>query len=249
MYKYETHLHTREASACAATSGAQYPAYYQSLGYSGIFITDHFFNGNCRVPEYDDWERRVREFCLGYETAKAAGDAIGFPVFFGWEANFDGDEYLIYGLSKEWLLSHPDLLQWNRTRQYDEVRAAGGLVVQAHPFRERSYLTAVYLNPETCDAMEAYNACNENYQNQNAELYCKKQGIFMTAGSDLHKIGSLDPSGLYGMEFEKPLSSSADYVKAVLSKKGRIAVPDTSRPADADATLRTKLPVVIHRRE
>ena len=50
MYIYETHLHTYESSACGSTKASEYPAYYKSIGYSGIFITDHFFNGNCRIP-------------------------------------------------------------------------------------------------------------------------------------------------------------------------------------------------------
>ena len=103
MFRYETHLHTYEGSLCEKTPGSMYPQYYKDLGYDGIFITDHFFNGNTRIPKYDRWEQRVNEFCLGYEHAKEAGAAIVFPVYFGWEANFEGDEFLIYGLDKEWL--------------------------------------------------------------------------------------------------------------------------------------------------
>lgn len=114
MFKYETHLHTIESSRCGSTSAAEYPAYYKSLGYSGIFITDHFFNGNCRISNDLPWEDRVNMFCRSYELAKEAGDAIDFPVFFGWEANFDGDEFLIYGLDKKWLLGHPDIMSYSR---------------------------------------------------------------------------------------------------------------------------------------
>ncbi len=247
MYIYETHLHTVESSACARTPGAEYPAYYKALGYSGIIITDHFFNGNCRVPEYDSWEQRVNEFCLGYEHAKEAGDAIGFPVFFGWEANFSGDEYLIYGLDKKWLLEHPDILSYSGTRQYDIIHADGGLVVQAHPFRERDYLNTIYLNPETCDAMEGYNSFNPSWQNHNSELYCKKNNIFMTSGSDLHKINTLTGDEHYGMEFEKPLASIKDYVRHILAREGTMHVPSRERilPDQID----NKLPVIVNHRE
>ena len=69
MFKYETHLHTIESSRCGSTSAAEYPAYYKSLGYSGIFITDHFFNGNCRISNDLPWEDRVNMFCRSYELA------------------------------------------------------------------------------------------------------------------------------------------------------------------------------------
>ena len=248
MYKYETHLHSCESSACGKSSAAEYPAYYKSIGYSGIFITDHFFNGNCRISNTGNWEEMINEFCKSYEIAKEAGDKIGFPVFFGWEANFNGDEYLIYGLDKQWLLAHPDFLSYSRTRQYDVIHADGGLVVQAHPFRERDYLNTIYLNPDTCDAMEGYNTFNSDYNNYNAEIYCRQNNIFMTAGSDLHHIGSTDAHNLYGMEFDTPLTDEKDYVKRILSCEGKISVPDNQRIPDG-YEYKTKLPVVIHHRE
>jgi hypothetical protein len=48
-FKYETHLHTSEASACGSSHGAEYISVYKKLGYDGIFVTDHFFGGNTAV--------------------------------------------------------------------------------------------------------------------------------------------------------------------------------------------------------
>ena len=82
LYLYETHLHTTAASACARSSGAEYISFYKSLGYAGIIVTDHFFNGNCSIPDNLPWEERVNLFCRGYEEAKAEGDRQGLQVFF-----------------------------------------------------------------------------------------------------------------------------------------------------------------------
>ena len=50
-YIYETHLHSCVASACGRSEPEEYIPYYKKLGYSGIFVTDHFFNGNtCMIP-------------------------------------------------------------------------------------------------------------------------------------------------------------------------------------------------------
>ena len=68
-YLYETHLHTAQASACGRSSGAEHVRYYQSLGYTGIFVTDHFFGGNTCVPRDLPWEERIDLFCRGYEDA------------------------------------------------------------------------------------------------------------------------------------------------------------------------------------
>lgn len=72
-YLYEVHLHTNAASACARSAGSEYISYYKNLGYDGIIVTDHFFNGNCCVPKDLPWDERVDIFCSGYEDARAEG--------------------------------------------------------------------------------------------------------------------------------------------------------------------------------
>jgi hypothetical protein len=41
-YKYETHMHTRNSSACAIVSATAQARKYKDLGYAGIIVTDHF---------------------------------------------------------------------------------------------------------------------------------------------------------------------------------------------------------------
>ena len=58
-YKYEPHLHTKEASACAILTGAEQARLYKDLGYSGIIVTDHFFNGNTCIPKHLPWSIKL----------------------------------------------------------------------------------------------------------------------------------------------------------------------------------------------
>ncbi len=46
MYLYETHLHTAPISACAKAEIRETLEYYKSLGYAGVFLTNHFLDGN-----------------------------------------------------------------------------------------------------------------------------------------------------------------------------------------------------------
>ena len=108
-YKYETHMHTAEASACATSTGAEMARAHKEAGYTGIFVTDHFFNGNTTVPRELPWQERVARFCLGYEHAKQEGDKIGLQVFFGFEYAYHGAEFLVYNLDKNWLLHHENI--------------------------------------------------------------------------------------------------------------------------------------------
>ena len=216
-YVYETHLHTTEASACARTRGEDYIDYMKGLGYAGIIVTDHFFTGNSCVPKDLPWRKRVEMYCSGYEHAREkAGD--DFTVLFGIEYNFQGDEFLIYGVDKKWLLDNPDLEdRSDRYRIYDKVHEAGGIMIQAHPYRERGYLSSIHLTPGVCDGIEVYNAANPDDQNARAYMYCRDLGFKMTGGSDIHNFGQPDMGGTV---FDHPINSIEEFVKAFLNGEG-----------------------------
>jgi hypothetical protein len=147
-FLYETHFHTSLSSACSISRGPDYIAGYKELGFTGIIVTDHFYNGNTAIPGDLPWREWVNCFCRGYEETREAGERLGIDVFFGWEETFEGcDDYLVYGLDKSWLLEHPECRNWTRAEQYREVNAAGGCVVQAHPFRQHDYIRRVILSP------------------------------------------------------------------------------------------------------
>lgn len=218
-YFYETHLHTSEGSACGKLSGREQAELYHGFGYTGIVVTDHFFNGNCAVPKTLPWEERVVQFCAGYRNARRRGEELGLQVFFGLETNFAGQEFLLYGLSERWLLEQKDMLLWNPKEQFERVTAAGGFVVQAHPYREAPYIPEVKLYPECCEAFEISNALNEGRGkdfNKKAQLYARKHGIHGTGGSDAH--GRVQLRG--GVVFEKKWESIGDYIAAVRSGSG-----------------------------
>lgn len=123
MYKYETHMHTREASACAWSSGAEMAEKYKSEGYTGIIVTDHFFNGNSAIPRDLPWKERIELYCKGYENAKARGDRIGLDVFFGFEYGDGGSDFLVYGLDKQWLIENDHILDIGLTNFLEYARS------------------------------------------------------------------------------------------------------------------------------
>ena len=217
-YLYETHLHTCQASGCGRSTGAEHARFYKALGYQGIIVTDHFFGGNTSVPRNLPWKERVEWFCSGYEDAKREGDRIGLDVFFGWEQGYGDDEYLIYGLDKQWLLAHPEVEHWNRREQLENVRRYGGCVVQAHPFRMRTaYMQHIRLGLLYCDGVEAANAANLPHNDVRALRYALRHSLPMTAGSDNHySHEGLDArSKIMGIALDKPLGSIRDLVRLI----------------------------------
>jgi hypothetical protein len=244
-YLYETHLHTDRASACAVSPGSDYVKGYRDQGYTGIFVTDHFYHGNTAVDRALPWKAWVTEFCRGYEETREAGEKIGLDVFFGWEETFKGDDYLIYGLDKAWLLEHPEVRRWTRKEQFETVRASGGCVVQAHPFRAAPYINVIHLSTVLVDAVEIANRGNLPAWDALAAKYARRLDVPATAGSDIHSAGDI-PIGepVYGVVLNEKLSSPADYARAI--KKNAIAalrVPEGRGEFAGDLTPR--IPVDI----
>jgi len=245
-FLYETHLHTSPVSKCAISRGSDYIAGYQDKGYSGIIVTDHFFNANCSLSKTLAWENWVNSFCQGYEEARNEGARRGFDVFFGWEETFDGcDDYLIYGLDKEWLLGHPEVRKWSRGEQYRTVRESGGCVVQAHPFRQRVYIPKVVLSTGCVDAVEVANGGHDDPSyDALACRYAKSIGKPSTAGTDIHDASDIYYNDLFGVYVDKKLNSISDYVNVILNNEiSGLKIPEGR--LDFFGTENIKLPFEI----
>ncbi|MCL2243066.1 MAG: histidinol-phosphatase [Treponema sp.] len=221
-YLYETHLHTAGVSRCAISFGADYIAGYIDSGYSGLIVTDHFYNGNSGLPKNLPWKEWVNRFCKGYEHAREEGERRGFGVFFGWEETFDGfDDYLVYGLDKNWLYDHPEVRNWTRGEQYRAVKEAGGCVVQAHPFRLRHYIQRIVLSTGCVDAVEVANGGNDEFSDSLAYRYAKNIGKPMTAGTDIHDASLIDGGEIFGVYLDNKLNNIKDYVKIICNNEIR----------------------------
>jgi hypothetical protein len=225
-YLYETHLHTRESSSCGVSRGREYVQKYLDLGYTGIIITDHFFNGNCRADRNLPWKKWVHEYFRGYEMTREEGLRRGLDVFFGWEETLDGDDYLIYGLDKEWLLAHPEAARWTLQEQFAEVRRYGGCVVLAHPFRYAQNVNRISVHSGYVNAVEAANSGNCQISDALAWAYAKKLKVSATAGSDIHYAADIRPDSVFGVYLDKKMETIADYVNAVLNNTiAKLKVP------------------------
>lgn len=188
-YTYDLHVHTSEVSRCAECSAAGQVEVYRSLGYTGICITDHFFGGSNNIPPDIPWEEKISRLVSGYEHAvQAAGSDL--DVFFGWEYTLGGgSDFLILGLDKDWLLHYPDQLTWKPGDYFTRVRADGGFVIHAHPFRRYPYpwIDTIRLMPWHIDGVEAYNASNEDGENEMALQYAAHYHLPIYGGSDNHE--------------------------------------------------------------
>lgn len=217
MFRTETHLHTAEGSACASASGREQALHYKEMGYDTIFVTDHFINGNTKADRALPWEDWVEAYCLGFERAKEQGEKIGLNVLFGIEYGWGGADFLAYGIDKQWLLENPVCAKLPVWEFCQMVRENGGMVVQAHPFRQAEYLKAIRLLPEYVDGVETKNCGNRRPEfDRRAKWYAEQFGLPETAGSDCHHVFSKNYTGILT---ETEIKTAQDYINVLKNRQ------------------------------
>lgn len=220
MYKYETHLHTFPVSLCARVSVREALEFYKKMEYDGVFITNHFINSNDHNYIDKTHEEKVNFYCSAFEEGLEIGKEIGIKVFFGIEFSHKGTDFLVYGLSKQWFLNHPEILEIGTNEKLDLMRESGALIIQAHPFREASYISHIRLFPRKIDGVEIINANRTDEENAMAKLYADHYSLIHFAGSDNHTASK--QKKLAGMCFEKPIESMEDFINKVKNGKAQI---------------------------
>ena len=215
MYRYETHLHTLPVSKCARQSVRQNLEFYASLGYDGIFITNHFLDGNINIDKNLPYEEQLEFYFSDYYEALRLSEEIGIKVFLGVEISYRGTDFLIYGLDKEWFLAHPEIMDMKKSEELAFLIENGALVIQAHPYREDRHINHIRLFPRCVHGVEVINASRPNFENAMADAYANAYQLLKIAGSDNHAGNNV--KHLAGIETSSPLLNEQDFISRVKS--------------------------------
>ena len=220
MYKYETHLHTYPVSKCARSTVRENLELYKEFGYDGVFITNHFLDGNINIDYNTPYEEKINFYFSDYEEAKKLEDEIGIKVFCGVELTYKGTDFLIYGLDKDWYLSHPEIMDMKKSDELPFMMENGALVIQAHPYREAAYIDHIRLFPRHVHGVEIINACRSEHENNMAKAYADSYELIEFAGTDNHTAGNRQTFA--GMCAVSPIVDENDFVNRV--KNGEMKV-------------------------
>lgn len=220
MYKYETHLHTYPVSKCARSTVRENLELYKEFGYDGVFITNHFLDGNINIDYNTPYEEKINFYFSDYEEAKKLEDEIGIKVFCGVELTYKGTDFLIYGLDKDWYLSHPEIMDMKKSDELPFMMENGALVIQAHPYREAAYIDHIRLFPRHVHGVEIINACRSEHENNIAKAYADSYELIEFAGTDNHTAGNRQTFA--GMCSVSPIVDENDFVNRV--KNGEMKV-------------------------
>ena len=60
MYRYETHLHTFPVSKCGKVTVREALEFYKKFNYDGVFITNHFIDGNIGADKNESYEPQIK---------------------------------------------------------------------------------------------------------------------------------------------------------------------------------------------
>ncbi len=111
------------------------------------------------------------------------------------------------------------MMEWDQHTLFEQIDRAGGLMIQAHPFRERPYIKEVNLHPYSCHGSEVINGQNTMACNLRSEAYANTFALSPTCGGDIHTIEEASTIS-QAMLFDEPLTTIHDFVDAVKAQRG-----------------------------
>ena len=196
MMRIDLHIHTSPRSACSYIDPRELIREAQHLNLDGICLTEH------QVL----WETA--------DVDRLACDS-GIKIFRGNEFTTNQGDILVFGFYKDIkeLMMIQDLSE--------EVKAAGGFMIAAHPFRGFKTFGIGQLQMtveqackrkvlEFVDAVEVGNGKLSPDENDMALKVAEKLGLPGTGGSDAHR---LDEVGKWVTVFEKEIGNEHELLQ------------------------------------
>lgn len=199
QYKYQMHAHTYPCSACSLLSPQELVESLRAGGYAGCVITNHFLHGNTGIDRCLAWEDFVAYYERDYLECKRLAQAYDLDILFGVEEGVGGAlEILCYGITPEFLYRNPRLSSGKLSDWYRAMKAEGAVCIQAHPYRERSYIPQPGLLPlEQIDGIEVLNTGNSEKNNLEAEVAAKEHPEWiLVGGGDCHTADRVCSGGI-----------------------------------------------------
>ena len=199
MYRYQLHTHTLPCSRCSRMTPEELCRALHAGGYAGAVLTNHFRHGNTGIDRSLPWEEFVAPYIEDLKVCREAAKEYGLDILFGIEEGVGGGiELLAYGLTPEVLLRHPELEAGDAALWSRVLRAEGVLTVQAHPFRDRSYITTPGPLPlSLLDGIEVSNRGNHESENEaGAALAAAHPTLIPTSGADAHEGSAVAHGGI-----------------------------------------------------
>ena len=227
-YKYQLHTHTSPCSACGRMSPAELCEALFLSGYQGAVLTNHFYHGNSGIDrDKNSWQAFVAAYERDWQACVEEAKKYDLDILFGIEEGVGyGLEILCYGITPKVLYDNPHLLNATLAEWAKVIRQKGGVVIQAHPFREVCYIPQPKVLPlQDIDGIEVYNRGNATgVMNERAIEFARQNpNLIQTSGGDAHRIYEV---GVGGIQTKSRIKTSDALAKCLQERNYRLIVEE-----------------------
>lgn len=180
----DLHAHSSGISHCCRIDARENILRAKAAGLDGMVLTNHYTKPYVKDGDALAFAHRYVD---EYHAAKAAADELGVTLLFGIEVTMekcDGAHLLVYGVEDSFVYENAAMYDYTQKELWDAVKAAGGALVQAHPYRrEKNAL----LDTAMLDGVEVN--CHPIYlythRDEMVEI-AVKNNFALTCGGDYH---------------------------------------------------------------
>ena len=195
-------------------------------GYQGAVLTNHFYHGNSGIDrEKNSWQTFVGAYERDWQACVEEAKKYDLDILFGLEEGVGyGLEILCYGITPKVLYDNAHLLHGTLADWAQVVRENGGVVIQAHPFREVFYIPEPKVLPlQDIDGIEVYNRGNATgIMNERAMDFARQYpNLIQTSGGDVHRVNEV---GVGGIQTNSRIKTSDELVKCLRAKNYQLVV-------------------------
>ena len=190
----DMHAHSSGISRCCRVTCEEAIRQTLDAGMDGIVLTNHYqkkYLSDCDAATFA--ARYVEEF----QRAREYGERVGCRVYFGIEVTMErheGAHLVIYGVDERFVMENPTMFELSQEQLHGLVRAAGGVLIQAHPYRQKKHL----LDVRFLDGVEVN--CHPLYESSEFEAMleiAKGNALLLTCGGDFHADTYRPKCGVY----------------------------------------------------
>lgn len=180
----DLHAHSSGISTCCRIPAPDVVTAAKAVGLDGIVLCNHYHKPYITDGDYAAFARRYLD---EYHYARACGEDAGIRVFFGIEVTMerhDRAHLLVYGVEERFVTDNPALFDLTQAELYALVRACGGILVQAHPFRRGKdmLLDLAYLDGVEANSHPLYDSTHT----ERLTAIAQSRGLILTSGGDYH---------------------------------------------------------------
>ena len=230
----DLHAHSSGISRCCQIPAEEVLKTAKEYGIDGIVLTNHYQKSYLQNDDADAFAKAyVEEF---HYTEKIA-EELGMKVFFGVEVTtelYKNVHMLVYGVPEKFVLENPRVFELNQEELYKLVKVYGGVLVQAHPFRNGcTVLDTAYLDGVEINCHPLY---GNSYQKDLMEIAAENK-LLLTCGGDYHADTYRAHCGMYLPDDIGNNNELRDYLLDTKEVKLCIHEPNEETSADVSVNL------------